>query len=120
MKILQVALAVILLLAAAVQLNDPDPLYWTVVYAAAAAVVAGSAFGRFERSIASLVTGAVLAGMLWSAAGFLAYLKSGDYGSIFGGMLASKPYVEETREFLGLAIALGALALGFRGRRSHA
>jgi hypothetical protein len=52
--------------------------------------------------------------MLMTVSGFGAYLQSGDFGSIFGSMLASKPYVEETREFLGLTMALAALVWCYR------
>ena len=114
MKLAHLVLACLALVTAALQFNDPDPAYWVAIYAGTAVVLAAKGFGYFSRFWAAAVTGGVLAGMLISISGFGVYLLSGDYGSIFGDMLASKPYVEETREFLGLALALVALTWSYR------
>lgn len=113
-KILLAILACLMSIAAAVQLNDPDPLYWTVVYASTTAIIAGRAFDNFSKFWAAVVIGGVVAGMLIAFGGFVTYVQSGDAGAIFGAMLSSKPYVEESREFLGLAIALTALIWCYR------
>jgi len=107
-------LAGLALVAAALQFNDPDPVYWIAVYTGTAAVIAGKGLGRLSRFWAAVVIGGTVAGMLMTVGGFGAYLQSGNFVSIFGDMLASPPYVEETREFLGLALALAALAWCYR------
>ena len=114
MKLLCLILAGLALLVAALQFNDPDPLYWIAVYVGMAAVAIGKSQGRISQFWAAVVIGGVVAGMLTTVTGFGAYLQSGDFGSIFGEMLANKPYVEETREFLGLALALAALIWLYR------
>ena len=114
MNIARWVLAALLLVSAAIQLNDPDPVYWVVAYAVAAAVVAAAALNRFDPIFSGIAIGGVIAGMLISAAGFVAYLMSGATGAIFGSMAASPAYVEEAREFLGLGIALAALAWSHR------
>ena len=114
MNILRWVLAALLLISAAIQFNDPDPVYWIAAYAAAAAVVAAAAVNRFDRFVSGIAIGVVVAGMLVSAAGFVAYLLSGIPGAIFASMAGSPAYVEEAREFLGLGIALAALAWSHR------
>ena len=115
MKITYLVVAALVFVMAALQFNDPDPIYWIAVYSATALVIAARAFGRVSRFWSGVALGGVLAGMLISVGGFLAYLSSAAFGSIFGDMLASPSYVEETREFLGLAICL--IALTWRSRR---
>lgn len=99
---------------ASIQFNDPDPVYWVAVYAATALVIAGNAAGRFSSFWSALVIGGALAGILLTTGGFGAYVVSGDLRSILGDMHPGKPYVEEAREFLGLVLAIAALAWSYR------
>ncbi len=105
------AVAVLFLIMAAIQLNDPDPAYWVAVYALVAVVPAARVFRRRLPKTSLLAAGMVLAGLLISLPGFIDYLSSGDYSSIGGKMMAVKPYVESAREFLGLLIAAICLSL---------
>ena len=117
MRVVHAVIAIIFLTMAGIQLNDPDPAYWIVVYAVVAAIPAAMIFDRRLATTAAVAGGLVLAGLLIAAPGFVDYLTSGDYGSIGGKMMAEKPYVEPAREFLGLLIA--AIALFFYGRSSR-
>jgi hypothetical protein len=99
---------------AALQLNDPDPLYWFVVYAAVAVVAAAAVVGRRLPRFALVTLGAVTAGVLIAAPGFIDYLQSGNWGSIAGHMNDEEPYIEQGREFVGLLIAAAALLLLIR------
>lgn len=99
---------------AALQLNDPDPLYWFVVYAAVAVVAAAAVVGRRLPRFALVTLGAVTAGVLIAAPGFIDYLQSGNWGSIAEHMNDEEPYIEQGREFVGLLIAAAALLLLIR------
>jgi Transmembrane family 220, helix len=99
---------------AALQLNDPDPLYWFVVYAAVAVVAAAAVVGRRLPRFALVTLGAVTAGVLIAAPGFIDYLQSGNWGSIAEHMNDEEPYIEQGREFVGLLIAAAALLLFIR------
>jgi len=109
MKALYVVAALVLFAMASLQFNDPDPIYWVFVYAGAALVVLRNGFVSVTSFWTALMLGAVVAGMLEALPGFYDYLRSGNPGSIFSGML-ELDYVEPAREFLGLAIA-GAILL---------
>jgi len=113
-KIVYWLLAALSLVSAGLQFNDPDPIYWVLVYSGTAVVIAARSVDRFNRFWAAVVIGSVIAGLLMTVSGFGAYLQSGDFGSVYGAMLESKPYVEETREFLGLAMSLAALVWCYR------
>ncbi len=97
--------AILLLIMAIIQINDPDPAYWVTVYIAAAIIPAGQLIGHKFASLWSLVMGMIIAGLLISLPGFWDYLTADDFLSITREMLGDKPYVEYGREFLGLAIA---------------
>jgi len=101
----------VFILMAALQLNDPDPLYWFLVYAAVAVVAAAAVVGRQLPRFALVTLGAVIAGVLIAAPGFVDYLQSGDWGSIAEHMNDEEPYIEQGREFVGLLIAATALLL---------
>lgn len=94
---------------AALQLNDPDPVYWIVAYGGTGTVALAQGLSRHSRFWTGACVGAVVAGVISSAPGFADYLMSGRPGSILDDM-ASAEYVEGAREFLGLALALSVLA----------
>ncbi len=101
---------------AAIQINDPDPLLWLIVYLAVAAIPASRIIGLHLPVTVGIAAGLVVAALLVSLQGFIDYLKSGDYASLTGGMSDQKPYIESAREFLGVTI--GAICLLFY-RRWH-
>ncbi len=105
-RITWIILAGLAFLAAFIQWNDPDPVYWIAVYTATGVTIVIQVVGRLSRFWVTLVIGAVMGGLLMTLGGLVEYLRSGDLGSITGEMTASKPYVEEAREFVGLALAL--------------
>ena len=105
---------------AGIQFNDPDPLYWILVYAGTAVIALAYGLGRHSRFWTGVCVGAVVAGMFSTAPGFGEYLTSGNVGSLFGEMTGGH-YVEDSREFLGLVLALILLVTysikGPQGRR---
>ena len=112
-------LAALLLVTAALQVNDPDPVYWVLVYGLAAAVPLAHAHGRSVPFLAALTIGMIVSGLIYAAPGFVDWLLSGDFGSITGSMDGPDAYVEPAREFLGLAMALAIVAaFTMRGRRT--
>lgn len=100
--ILCVAMGLAFLSFAAVQLNDPDPVQWIVIYT----LVAAASFAAAARRLPyppTFVLAAVLAGMLWFSSDL------------------SRPFDlddEVVREELGLALALGwTLLIAFVAQR---
>lgn len=112
------AAAAIFLLFGLVQLNDPDPLWWTVIYLAAAVSYVGYFFGlSFVRWLA--LVGFVVA-TIWAITlipPFISWLKMGA-PTIVGSMKATEPHIEFVREFLGLVLLMAGFGW-FKPWRRH-
>lgn len=103
MKMTNLILACIFALFAALQYNDPDPWRWIALYGFVAGVCAFAAFGRRNPYVNLVgIATCVVWLALWSP-GFLDWLKAGA-PNIAGQMKAETPYIEFTREFLGLLL----------------
>ncbi len=104
MKILHWSLALLFLLFAAVQYNDPDPIQWMLLYGGVAVHFALAARNRLYRPAVWLW---LVTALIWAATllpDFINWIHLGE-PSIVATMQAETPWVELTREFLGLLIA---------------
>jgi hypothetical protein len=123
MRVLHFTLAVLFLSFTIVQFNDPDPLLWILIYGAMVAVCVMAAFKLVYPKL-MMVQGAlylVYCVLLWS--GVSQWFTSDDKAMLFDDLAKMQyPYIEESREFLGLAICLVVLALylwlSMRGKKS--
>tara|TARA_R110000868_G_scaffold80263_4_gene228210 strand:- start:178 stop:528 length:351 start_codon:yes stop_codon:yes gene_type:complete len=109
MKIINIFFALLFLLFVGVQYNDPDPLLWMIIYGIAATFFILAVLGIRTKKI--LLAGIVI-GALYSLIyipGVYDWFTIGQPGEIVASMKVDKMYVEESREFFGLWIALGAL-----------
>ena len=107
MRIANLIIAAIFAWCVIVQYNDPDPLAWMFVYGAAAAMAALAAFGRFYPGALLLLAGVCLFWMGSLSGGVQEFLGlGGDPRMLFQGMGPDRPWVEQTREFGGLAVIL--------------
>ena len=105
-------LAALLFLAmAALQLNDPDPVLWVVVYLAIATAPIGKLVKKQMPNAVRVTLGLIVAALLISLPGFIDYLLIGDFASITAEMSGDRPYVEGAREFIGTS--MGAVCLGY-------
>lgn len=106
-----IAVAAVLGWCAIVQYNDPDPALWIAVYAAGAAMAGLAAAGRYYTPALLLLGAVILFWMGTLAHGVGDFFAQGDPGLLFTGMSPERPYVELTREFLGLGIILASCAV---------
>lgn len=108
MRTVNLILAALFGLFAAVQYNDPDPWRWAAMYAFITGVCMFAAFGKTNRYVlwAGIAVCVVWMGALLPE--FLNWIKLGA-PNIAGSMKAETPFVEFTREFLGLGICLAVL-----------
>ncbi len=114
MKVLHLCTATTFALFAYWQLNDPDWLPWVLMYASVALTAIWSLFQRPPRWWVGLLLFVAAAWLLSLLPAFIQWLRIGS-PTITGSMKAESPYIEYTREFLGLGICL--LALGTYWRR---
>lgn len=110
MKFFNLLVAALFALAAYWQLNDPDPQVWVAIYGMVAYVAVRAFFGGL-RFIVPLLPAVFMFGW-WCTyiPGFADWVSQG-MPSITGSMKAELPYVELTREFLGLLLAWVTLSI---------
>ncbi len=117
MKYFNYIFTLVFILFAALQYNDPDPYLWIPIYLYPA-VLCFMAARQMPISKSLYYIGFVLFGAyaiykLVDANGILDWIKYHDASSIASTMKAEQPWVEESREFFGLVIILGVLAINY-------
>jgi len=109
MKVINFILALLFLVFAFVQINDPDPIVWILIYGNMAVLSVLAMFRmRFVYWIvATMVIYLIYASLLINGA--LEWFQSPDRSLLFDDLAKMQyPYIEETREFLGLLICVAA------------
>lgn len=96
--------------------NDPDAPLWVTIYVFAAAACGLAAFELYFPVVYLLLlvfylTFAVV--LFFAKDGVKDWIVKYNRPSITESMQATKPYIEKTREFFGLLIISGALALNY-------
>lgn len=114
MKALNIFFIVLFLISAALQYNDPDPYIWIPIYLYGARLCYLAIKGKYRPGL--YVLGLVVylsyaVYLLFDKTGVLSWLQQHDAENIIQSMKATKPWIEETREFFGLLILVLALVL---------
>jgi hypothetical protein len=114
-RLLDAVFALLFVLAVIVNLNDPDPIAWVLIYAAAAWTSFLAVLGRPSRALASAVAAVAL---LWAATIVPRVVGQVPFGDMFAAWEMQNAGVEESREMYGLLlIALWMAVIALRGRR---
>ena len=121
MRIVNFILAVMFLLFAFVQINDPDPVIWILIYGAMAVLCI---MAIFEFYPTKFTIGLLVLYVLYSIVyipGVLEWLRQENKAMLFDDVAKMQyPYVEEAREFLGLVICIIVLIVFvIRARRKR-
>ena len=111
MKFLHGFLALMFLAFAALQLNDPDPVLWVLIYGAMVVVCVMAIFNKFNLIVLSILELVYLVYCFFLWPGVSEWLAQDDKSVLFDDVMKMEyPYIEESREFLGLFICLLVLA----------
>ena len=113
-KVVKAFLGLLFIVFAAVQLNDPDPYVWVAIYGVVGLIFLVSILKTVSKSSVGFLILALLVYALTFIPGFWEWLNRPEKAEIFGEMIYDRPYIEQTREFLGLLIACGALFYLYR------
>lgn len=118
-KIVNIVLALMFVSFVSVQFDDPDPLLWVLIYSNMVVICAWAAFWLPNRYWISLTGMAYLIYAIFLFPGAIDWFKSPDRSLLFDDLAKMQyPYIEETREFLGLLISLLVLFwIGYRINR---
>ena len=114
MKILNIVFVLIFILSAVLQYNDPDPYLWIPIYLYGA-FLCYLAYKNKYNSILYIIGLVFYIGyavyLFFDNQGVLSWANEHDAESITQTMKATKPWIEETREFGGLLILIVALVI---------
>jgi hypothetical protein len=119
MKIFNLFLTALFVVSAALQYNDPDPLFWISLYLAAAVICVFAAFNKYNRWALLLLMAACIYELWVLGPAFMQWVKDG-MPSITESMKASTPHVELVREFLGVFIVFVVVVFQYARSRFHA
>lgn len=122
MKALNIFFIILFLLSAALQYNDPDPYVWIPLYLYGAFLCYKALRREYRPAlffIGLAVYGLYAVYLLLDKNGVISWATEHDAENIIQSMKATKPWIEETREFFGLIILMVALAanMAWLGRR---
>jgi uncharacterized membrane protein YjdF len=109
MKIFNLVFTILFIIFAALQYNDPDPYVWIPIYLVSAYVCFQTYRNKFDKfSHWVVVTFSLIyaAKLLVNTDGVLSWFNQHDAENLVQSMKATKPWIEQTREFGGLIIIL--------------
>lgn len=114
MIVINIIFIILFILSAVLQYNDPDPYIWITLYLYCA-LLCWLAFRKIYKKglfIAGIIVYTIYAAfLLFDSNGVISWMNEHDAENIVQSMKATKPWIEETREFFGLLIMLFALII---------
>lgn len=121
MRIINFILAVMFLVFAFLQINDPDPVKWILIYGVMAVMCIMAIFEFYPRKG---IVGLLVVFLLYSLVyvpGVIEWLTKDNKALLFDNIAKMQyPYIEEAREFLGLLICIGVLIFQLaRAKKKH-
>lgn len=110
MRVVNFLLGIMFLVFAFLQLNDPDPVIWILIYGLMATFSIMAIFSFYpQRFLLAALAVFVLYSLLY-VDGVIAWLGSDDRSALFDDVMKMQYwYIEEAREFLGLLICIAVL-----------
>lgn len=110
-KTIHYIIAVIFVLFAALQYNDPDPLLWMLIYGVVSLIAVLKVFFH-QVNFGPLILTVMLILLFYTFTfmpSVMDFFDSQNKGDLVGKMKAEDPWIEGTREFIGLLIAVACL-----------
>lgn len=114
MKAFNILFCVLFIIFAALQYNDPDPYIWVPIYLYSASLCFLAARNSYfpKAYIIGIVIYLIYAiYLLFDKTGVINWAADHQAENIAQSMKATKPWIEETREFFGLLIQVSVLSV---------
>ncbi|MEO5602275.1 MAG: transmembrane 220 family protein [Cyclobacteriaceae bacterium] len=112
MKIVNLLLSVLFLVFAFLQINDPDPAVWILIYGVMAVMCVLVAFGYYYSKVLIVILVVYVAYSVTYLPSILRWLKADNKSMLFDDIAKMQNlYIEESREFLGLMICVTVLVV---------
>lgn len=121
-NLVHLVMGVLLLLCAYIQLNDPDPYFWALLYTVCALVPLLSLFKHYYQVVGWVGLLLCSVGVGQSMSGMIEYLQHVGEEPLMQPMSDTKVYIEEAREMLGSLFALVVVLTYFifkKPKRAH-
>ena len=116
MRIFNLVFFFLFFVSAALQYNDPDPYIWIPIYGYGA-VLCWLAFRNkyypYAYLLGIIVYSAYAGFKLFEPEGVWDWITKHNAQNIAGSMKATKPWIEETREFFGLVLLIVVLLIDY-------
>lgn len=112
-KIIHSLLFLILLAFAYLQLNDPDPIVWTIFYLICALIPLLELLNKHNRGVFIVAVALCVIDLGLYVQGAYTYYLHSNEEALMQSMSPAKPYIEEAREFLGTLIALVLISISY-------
>jgi hypothetical protein len=104
------------LVSAILQYNDPDPYIWVPIYLAGAWLSYQAIMNRYNSwwyLVCTIVFVGYAAFLFFTPNGVLSWFEDHDTDNLVQTMKATKPWIEQTREFGGLIILLVTMLINW-------
>ena len=118
-KVINIILSIIFVVFAFLQLNDPDAVIWFPLYLIIGGVCLYSNYKLLPKIVLIGLVIGLLAYAVFHFSLFITYLQTDHKEAIFGEMVYEKPYLEGSREFLGLLLASLAIFYQLKKPKLH-
>lgn len=116
MKILNIIFCILFIISAGLQYNDPDPILWIPIYLLGAFISYSAIRNKYYPllTLSAIILFSVYAVYLFfDKSGVLIWATEHQAENIAESMKASKPWIEETREFFGLLILITVMLMNY-------
>jgi len=116
MKIFNLVFCILFVFSAALQYNDPDPYVWIPLYMYGAVLCWLAFRGKYYSGaylIGNIVYLAYAVYLFFTTDGVLDWIEKHDAEGIAKTMKATKPWIEDAREFFGLLILVAVLLINY-------
>ena len=122
MLVFNIVFIILFIIAAGLQYNDPDPYVWMPLYLYGAFLCYQAIKRKYHRTL--YITGLVVyagyaAYLFFEKNGVMSWMRNHNSENIVQTMKATKPWIEETREFGGLVILFIVLLINKFWLRKH-
>ena len=114
MKVFNVFFIIVFVFSAALQYNDPDPYIWVPIYLYAALLCYWAIKKKYNPTLYFIGLAVYIPYAIYlfiSKTGVLNWITEHHGENIAETMKATKPWIEETREFFGLMIVVVVLVI---------
>lgn len=116
MKVFNIIFCILFIISAGLQYNDPDPILWIPIYLLGAFISYSAIRNKYYPllTLSAIILFVIYAIYLFfDKSGVLIWATEHQAENIAESMKASKPWIEETREFFGLLILIAVMLINY-------